>query len=197
MNRELLKQNFEKRGYVVSFFDTKEEAAQYLYEQIVGTSVGFGGSSTVNEMGLKTLLSERNSILLHKIEKDPRAAYRARDAKVFICSANGVSETGVMVNIDGRGNRVSATLFGPEKMYYVIGRNKIEPTPEKAWFRAKNVAAPLNAKRLGKKTPCAIKGDRCYVCNSPDRICTATVFYDRPMLHTSAEILFIDEDLGL
>ena len=99
--------------------------------------------------------------------------------------------------IDGTGNRVSATLFGHEKVYIVIGRNKLAPTYEAAVYRARNVAAPQRARQLGKKTPCAVKADRCYDCRSPERVCRALVTLWGPMLGMETEVLLVDEDLGL
>ena len=93
--------------------------------------------------------------------------------------------------------RAPATLFGHEKVYFVIGRNKLAPTYDEALWRARNIAAPKNAQRLGKKTPCAVKGDRCYDCKSPDRICRGLVTLWGPMTGMEAEVLLVDEDLGL
>ncbi len=100
---------------------------------------------------------------------------------VFLTSVNGVAETGELVNIDGTGNRVAGSLFGHKKIYFVFGINKIELTLEKTIWRARNIAAPQNAKRFGYKTPCAVKGDRCYDCSSPDRICNTLNIHFRKM----------------
>ena len=91
---------------------------------------------------------------------------------------------------------MSATLFGHEKVYFVIGRNKLAPTYEAAVYRARNVAAPQRARQLGKKTPCAVKADRCYDCRSPERVCRALVTLWGPMLGMETEVLLVDEDLG-
>ena len=120
---------------------------------------------------------------------------RARAADIYITSANGVSETGELVNIDGNGNRVSETLFGPKKVFFVVGSNKITPDLNSAWQRARNVAAPLNAKRLQADTPCAA-GDCCYECMSPSRLCRATVILERPVNGMKAEVVFVNEPLG-
>ena len=117
--------------------------------------------------------------------------------QVYLTSANALAETGEIVNIDGTGNRVSATLFGHEKVIFVIGRNKLAATYEMAVDRARNVAAPQRARQLGKKTPCAVKLDRCYDCKSPERICRGMVTLWGPMLGMEGEVLLVDEDLGL
>jgi len=109
---------------------------------------------------------------------------------------NGIAETGEIVNIDNTGNRVAATLYGHKKVYLVAGLNKVAPDLSGAIDRARNIAAPPNAKRLGKKTPCAVKGDRCYDCKSPERICrTLNVLWERPT-GSVYEVILINENLG-
>ena len=112
------------------------------------------------------------------------------------CSVNGLAETGELINIDGSGNRVASTLYGHEKVYLVIGRNKLAPTYDEALWRARNIAAPKNAQRMGRKTPCAVKGDRCYDCKSPDRICRGLVVLWEAMMGMEMEVVLVDEDLG-
>ena len=197
MNYELLKKNFEGHRFHTSYFPTKEEAAEYLTGKIHGELVGFGGSMTVKEMGLDECLSKDNEIVWHWLTPGQEARLKARDASVYILSANGVSETGEIVNIDGTGNRLAASLFGPKRVFYVVGRNKIEPDLPAAMKRARNVAAAKNARRLQTKTPCAADGGKqCYECTSPERICCATVILERPCQGMEVEIIFIDEDLG-
>lgn len=196
MNQEILQKNFAKHGFETSFFETKEEAVAYLVEKIQGRTVGFGGSITVREMGLYDALAKNNICAWHHRIPGDETRHLAAKTRIYITSANAVSETGEIVNIDGTGNRVTMTIYGPEKCYYVVGRNKITPDRASAIDRAKNVAAPKNAKRFGVKTPCAIKADRCYDCDSPDRICRATVIMDRVPNQTPSELVFINEDLG-
>lgn len=88
------------------------------------------------------------------------------------------------------------TAFGPQTCYYIIGRNKITANITEAYSRCKNVAAPLNAKRLGAKTPCAVKGDKCYDCNSPNRICRIISVIERVPFGMKCEIIFVDQELG-
>mgnify|MGYP000514933541 FL=1 len=117
--------------------------------------MAFGGSVTLQEMGLFDALSKENEVIWHWNEPGAQTLARAREAQIYITSANGVSETGELVNIDGTGNRVAQTLYGPEKVYFVVGKNKIEKDLSSALSRARNVAAPLNAKRLKTDTPVA------------------------------------------
>ena len=194
---EKVRENLEQRGFRVSTFATAAEAAAYLDGAIDGATVGFGGSITVQEMGLYEKLGTHNQVIWHW-KGDPDAHTRAAQAQVYIASANGLAETGEIINIDGAGNRVASTLFGHQRVYFVIGRNKLAPTFEEALWRARNIAAPKNAQRLNKRTPCAVKGDRCYDCKSPERICRGLVVLWKPMMgmEESTEIVLVDEDLG-
>lgn len=197
MDKELLKKNFENHGFRTSFFETKEEAAAYLAEKIKNTSVAFGGSMTAEEMKLDEALKKENQIIWHWRGDAREALCQARTADTYISSVNGVSETGELVNIDGTGNRVAQTLYGSKQVYFVVGRNKLTKDLQSAIYRAKNIAAPKNALRIGVKTPCVANGgDRCYDCSSPERICRATVILERPCKGMEAEVVFINEELG-
>lgn len=200
MNLEKVIKAFEKNNYIVNIFGTKEEATDYIVSSIKGYTVGFGDSATLEVMGLADKLSKDNTVF------DPSAysgdeflemGKKALDTEIFFTSVNGAAETGELVNIDSTGNRVAGSLYGHRKVYFVFGINKIEPTLEKAIWRAQNIAAPINAKRFGFKTPCAVKGDRCYDCNSADRICNAMVVHLKRMKNTIGEIIIIEEELGM
>ena len=198
MDLEKTVANLTKRGFAVTCFETKEQAAEYLLENIHNTTVGIGGSVTIQEMDIYDRLQETNEVLWHWKENTPHLKEMALEmANVYLTSANAVAETGELVNIDGNGNRVASTLFGRATVYFVVGRNKIVPDLEKAIWRARNIASPLNAKRLGRKTPCAAKGDRCYDCNSPERICRGMVIHMKPMTSIGkTEVILINEDIG-
>lgn len=197
MSFEAVKKNLEARGFPVRVFATGAEAAAYLDSVIDGRTVGFGGSATLNAMGLYELLETHNTVIWHWKQEAGPARRAAMQTDIYLSSANALAETGEIVNIDGAGNRVAATLFGHEKVYFVIGRNKLAATYDEAVWRARNVAAPQRAKQLGKKTPCAVKLDRCYDCKSPDRVCRALVTLWAPMSGMETEVLLVDEDLGL
>lgn len=196
MNKKLLKKNFEGHGFETSFFEKKEDAAAYISGKVKGMKVAFGGSVTAQQMKLDDILAKDNEVIWHWNALGRETLLEAGKADIYITSANGVSETGEIINIDGTGNRVSATVFGPRKIYFVVGCNKLAPDLHAALFRAKNVAAPKNAVRLNYKTPCAVKGDRCYDCDSPDRLCRATLILERPCRGMEAEVVFINEELG-
>lgn len=197
---EKLIQALKGNGYLVSFFPTAETAADYLAAQVQGCTVGFGDSATLAALKLAERLALENRVY------DPGACSAedffdqgkmALTAEVFFTSVNGVAETGELVNIDATGNRLAGSLFGHQKVYFVFGTNKIEPTLERAIWRARNMAAPQNARRLSCRTPCAVRGDRCYDCSSPDRICNAMVIHFRKLDQVKSEIVIIDEALGL
>ena len=192
---ECVRKNLEERGFQTSCFATAKEAADYLHAQIDGATVGIGGSMTIQAMGLSERLSKHNEVIWHWEGGELR---RAMLADVYLTSVNGLAETGEIVNIDGNCNRVAASMFGPKRVYYVVGINKIAPDFEKALWRARNVAAPKNAQRLGKKTPCAVKADRCYDCKSPERICRGlSVLWRKPTGFEQAEVVLIEEELGM
>ncbi len=198
MDYTTIRANFEKHGFSTQLFSTVEEARNYFVETLDKQTIGFGGSITLQELGLFEALRERNAVVWHNRVGHAFDVRRlANCARVYITSANAVSETGEIVNIDGTGNRVAMTAFGPDICYYVVGRNKITPDLASAMHRSRNVAAPLNAKRLGAITPCAAKGDKCYNCDSPGRICRITTITDRAPFSMKSEIIFIDADLGL
>ena len=188
-----LQKNLEERGFTVTRFDTAAQAADYLDAALDGKSVGIGGSVTIQEMGLAERLREHAQVLWHWAGSTAQAA---AGAQVYLTSVNGAAETGELINIDGTGNRVASGLFGHEKVYFVVGRNKVAPDYDAALWRARNIAAPKNAQRLGRNTPCAAKGDRCYDCKSPERICRALVVYWEKPGSMDMEVVLVDEDLG-
>lgn len=189
-----VKASLEERGFAVSCFATAEEAMDYLDGKLDGKSIGIGGSMTIRDMGLDQRLETHNQVIWHW--KDG-TTQEAAGAQVYLTSVNGLAETGEIINIDGTGNRVASTIFGHEEVYFIVGRNKLAPDYDGAFWRARNIASPKNAQRLGKKTPCAVKGDKCYDCKSPQRICRAlTVLWEAPTGIGRSEVVLIDQELG-
>lgn len=191
----------KKNRYSVSFFQTGEEAADYLDSQLDKKVIGFGDSATMSSMKLYERLSAHNEVHDPNQSSDNdeflEIAQACLTTEIYLTSVNAMSEQGHLVNIDGTGNRIAGSLFGHKKVYFVVGTNKIEPTLEKAVWRARNIAAPKNAKRYNLKTPCAIKGDKCYDCASPDRICNALTIHLKKMNDIEdVEVILIDQDLG-
>ena len=149
---------------------------------------------TIQELGLYPRLSAHNWVIWHW---EGGSLAEAAQTQVYLSSVNGLSETGELINIDGTGNRVASTLYGHRRVYFVVGANKIAPDYDAALWRARNIASPKNAQRLGKKTPCAVKGDRCYDCQSPERICRAlTVLWEKPQGIEHMEIVLVEQELG-
>ena len=200
MDLQIIKQNLEKLEYEVNLFDNGKDCAYYLDKSIDNESVGFGGSVTLDQIGLYDLLNSHNDVYqhYHVLENTDTMALRKLEnsANIYICSINAMSKDGIIINIDGIGNRLSSMLFGHSKVYLVVGRNKICEDVESAIYRARNIAAVKNAQRLNIKTPCAINGDHCYDCKSPQRICNAMLTFFRKPTHANIEILLVNEDLG-
>lgn len=196
---EALKGTLEKNGFAVSVFSTAQEAAAYLNQVIDHKTVGMGGSMSLAAMGVKESLGQHNLVFSHGYTPCAPAQTMAlaAHADVYLLSANAIDEAdGYILNIDGTGNRVASSLFGHEKVYFVAGRNKVSPDFHTALHRLRNIVAPKNAQRLQRHTPCAVHGDRCYDCHSPERICNALVVHYRPLRGTETEIVLVDEELG-
>ena len=189
------------KGYAVSCFATAEEAAAYLDREIDGRVVGFGDSETLNSLCLYERLSTHNEVWDPQHRPDGmsfnQVAKKCLTTDVFFTSVNGMTENGELINIDSTGNRIAGSLFGHDKVYFVVGTNKIAATIEDAVWRARNVAAPPNCARHRYATPCAVRADRCYDCSSPDRICRALTIHYMKMKYTDMEVVLIDEPLGL
>lgn len=183
-----------QNGFAVRYFETAAVAADYLTAQFTGEIIGFGGSMTLESMGMFERLSAQNKVYWHweqVVEEGWCPEFTA-----YLCSANGLSETGEIVNIDGTGNRLSATMYGPKKLYYVVGTNKITPDLPTAIARAETIAAPRNAQHLGRPTPCTHDAV-CKHCRSPKSICNAMVIQRHPMSRmTHTEVVLINEPLG-
>lgn len=192
----IVEKNLIEKGYSVKIFSTGAEACEYLNREIDGVSVGFGGSGTLDKLGLYESLNSHNTVYWHWKQDPDEARKNAMDTDIYISSANSIAETGEIVNMDGAGNRVASTLFGHRKVYFVIGKNKLVKTYDDAIWRVRNVASPIRAQQMNKKTPCAVKADKCYDCNSKERICRGLVTLFGPMMLSQAEVILIDEDYG-
>lgn len=194
---EKTRKNLENRGFRAHVFATGAEAADYLAQTLHNTCIGIGGSVTIDEIGVYDRLSADNDVIWRWKKPTPDSRERGAAAETFLCSANGVSETGEIVNIDGYGNRVAPTIYGPQRVFLVVGKNKIAPNLNGAIDRARNIAAPLNARRLNRHTPCAVGEPRCHDCRSPEKICgVMTVFFMPPTSIKEFHVLLVNEDLG-
>ena len=194
---EKTRKNLENRGFRAHVFATGAEAADYLAQTLHNTCIGIGGSVTIDEIGVYDRLSADNDVIWRWKKPTPDSRERGAAAETFLCSANGVSETGEIVNIDGYGNRVAPTIYGPQRVFLVVGRNKIAPDLNAAIDRARNVAAPLNARRLKRNTPCSVGELRCHDCRSREKVCgVMTVFFMPPTSIKEFHVLLVNEDLG-
>lgn len=195
MNIEKTIKNLEKRRFVVKYFPSAAEAADYLQQQIKDTTVGIGGCMTAEQMGLYEKLSGSNEIYWHWKTPGAETIEKANHAKVYITSANAMTEDGEILNIDGRGNRLAATVYGDKKLYIIAGTNKVCPDFASALDRARNVASVKNCKRFDFKNPCKID-DKCHDCHTPTRICNALMVLWAPMTGMYTEVILIGEELG-
>ena len=194
---DALRKILESNGFQTAYYPTAQECVEALDKELDGTTIGFGGSQTVRDMGLYERLATHNNCLWHWDKARNIVPKDATEAPVYICSFNGVAQTGELVNIDGAGNRAASTLYGHERVIFIIGVNKIAPDLEGAIWRARNIAAPKNARRLNSPTPCAVKADRCYNCSSPGRICSAmTIHWRRPIMIPRMDVIIVGESLG-
>ncbi|MBO5493038.1 MAG: lactate utilization protein [Pyramidobacter sp.] len=200
MPYEQFLKNLRANRFEASYFPTAAEAIDYLCAAIRGKTVGFGDSHTLLAMNAAERLRAHNTAVYDPTplsgDAFKEAADKAMTAQVFLLSVNAAAETGELVNIDSSGNRVAGSLWGHEKVYFVFGANKIEPTLERAIWRARNVAAVTNASRFGFRTPCAAKGGRCCNCASPDRICNTLCVYMKKEKSMAMEAVLIGEELG-
>lgn len=192
LNVDALTRAFTSRGFAFSYFPTANEAARYIASACAGKSVALGGSMTFKEMGFPEAFANSTEVHWHWVTKGEY--YQTPD--IYLTSANALSESGEAVNIDGTCNRVAGTLYGPKQCMFVCGINKLCPDLASAVERARNVAAPKNAQRLGTRTPCAVDG-KCHDCKSPARICRALVVHmGAPKGFEKCEIVLVGESLG-
>lgn len=193
----LIKNNFS--GF---YAESKGEAIAHILEEIKkGETIGIGGSRTTIELGLESLLEELgHTIYNHNkngLSKNESLDIRRKEltSDVFITSANAITLDGQIVNTDGSGNRVAAMIFGPKKVIVIAGINKIVKDVLAAKTRIEQIAAPINAKRLNRKTPCATTGT-CMNCSSPERICTVTTVMHKKPLAIDIHVVIVGENLG-
>ena len=188
----------ESRNMSGYYAADKEEAVAKALELIgEGSTIAMGGCMSAHEIGLIKILQEGNYNYLDRNQADdPRAAMLAAyDADVFLASANAITEDGVMVNIDGNSNRVSAIAQGPRKVVFIVGMNKVCDDLDGAMKRARNVAAPINAQRFGLSTPCAKTGS-CFDCKSPDTICCQFLITRFSRHEGRIHVILVNDNLG-
>ncbi len=188
----------ESRNMSGYYAKDKEEALKLALELIPeGSSISMGGAMSVHEIGLSETLKAGNYNFIDRDAfEDKRAAMLAAyDADVFLASCNAMTSDGILVNIDGNANRVSAIAQGPKKIVFVVGMNKVCPDLDSALKRARNVAAPANVQRFNLSTPCAKTG-KCMDCKSPDTICCQFLITRYSRHKDRIHVILVGEDLG-
>ena len=173
---EVVIQQMKRRHINAYYCASSADAIKQVQELIPeGSSITWGGSLTIREMGLTAALKAGNYQVFDRDEIKTQAEKVEIYRKSFSCdyyltSANAITEDGLIVNIDGSGNRVAAITWGPEHVIFVVGMNKVCHDLEAAMSRARHLAAPVNATRIGCKTPCQVDGI-CHSCHSTECIC--------------------------
>ena len=202
-----LKENLEKNNFEVFVAGSLQEVHRIVMEtllpRIKPASISWGGSMTFVASGLYDELKQsRTMTVLDTFDKDISAEENLERKRqsllvdLYITGTNAITESGILVNLDMIGNRVAALTFGPKDVILIIGRNKIAPDLEEAMDRVKDIAAPANAMRLDKKTPC-VKTASCHECKSPDRICNTWTITQKSFPKGRVKIILLNEDAGL
>ena len=194
-------QNLKRRNMEAYYCATAIEVVEKISQLIEdGSTVTWGGSMTIRDMGIPQALRNRGTLevldrdLVTDREEVVKIYERAFTADVYLSSANAISEDGVIVNIDGNGNRVAAITWGPKTVIFVIGMNKVAQTVEAAIARARSTASPINAARFDIKTPCQTDGI-CHNCNSPESICNYIHFL-RNSPRGKHKVILVGESFG-
>lgn len=188
----------ESRQMTGYYAADREEALKLALSLIPeGSTVTMGGSLSAHEIGLPQALAEGNYNFIDrdKMEDKRAAMLAAYDADYFLASANAMTEDGVIVNIDGNANRVSAIAQGPKHVLFIVGMNKVCSDVDGAMKRARNVAAPTNAQRFGLSTPCAKTG-ACMNCKSPDSICCQFLITRMSRHPGRIQVILVNDNLG-
>ena len=189
---------FKSRNMSGYYAQDKAEALKMALELIPeNSSVTMGGCMSAREIGLvDALKSGPYNFINRDSYTDKRAAMLAAyDADVYLTSANAMTSDGIMVNIDGNSNRVSAIAQGPRKVIVIVGMNKVCDDLDSAMKRARNVAAPMNAQRFGLSTPCSVNGT-CFDCKSPDTICCQFLITRFSRHSERIHVILVNDNLG-
>ncbi|QXE90323.1 lactate utilization protein [Geomonas subterranea] len=197
-------ENLKKNGFDAFYCHDGEEVFHYIVNEAAGAqSVGFGGSLSIADLKLSDKLKGMGKEILNHglpgLSPEEKLAITRRQltCDLFLTGSNAVTLSGILVNIDGNGNRAAAMFFGPQKVIVVVGRNKlVDGSIEDAVQRIRTYAAPPNAKRLNLATPCTTTGF-CSDCNSPQRICRVTTIIEKKPRNTDIKVLVVNEDMGL
>lgn len=201
LGAKMVKQ-LQRRHFEAYYCATADEARQRVNELIPdGSSVTWGGTMTVRDMGTPEMLKGRGTLdvwdrdTVTTAEEKQEMYFRAFHADYYLSSANAISEDGVIVNIDGNGNRVAAITWRPQHVIFVVGMNKVAQDVEAALKRARSTASPINAARFDIDTPCQ-KDGVCHNCNSPQSICNYVHFLRNSSKPGRIIVVLVGETLG-
>lgn len=193
----LTKRHFE--AYYVS--DSKDVAAKVMELIPAGASVSWGGTTTVDQLGIKKVLADKGYKLIDRDtakspEEREEIMHQALMSDFFLMSSNAITEDGELFNIDGKGNRVAALCYGPKNILIIAGMNKIVPDMDAAYDKVRNYTSPVNAMRFCDATPCAKTG-LCGDCLSPQSICAQFVETRICKPDGRIKVILVGEDLGI
>lgn len=191
-----LKINLNKRGFLSKVFESKESLIKEVESLIYDKTVGFGSSLTLNSLGIiEAINTHAEKVFYHYPGEHGENERAALTADIFFTSANAITCKGEIINIDGTGNRVAATCFGPKKIIYIISENKVTEDLESALDRAKESAVKLT-KHFKRKTPCVTTG-KCEDCLSPESVCSITTIHRKKPYGSDIHVFLIDGEYGL
>ncbi len=199
---QVLVKNLQSRHFEAYYCKDKEEALKKALEMIPqGSSVGWGGAQSCEQIGLMDALKAGNYRAMDRsLAETPEAREKMMKemlfADAFLTGANGLSLDGQMVNIDGTGNRLAAICYGPDIILVVAGMNKVEDTLDAAITRARTVAAPMNKQRFSNVTPCAVTG-ACADCKAEGCICNQILVTRHCRPAGRIKFILVGEDLGM
>ena len=195
-----LKDTYNKRGFGFDYFSNKEEACNFVLSKIAKDNIiTFGGSMSIAEVGLSDAIKsgdypnffDRSDKSITKL-----AELKAFESDVYLCSANAITRDGMIICIDGHGNRVAAIAYGPKRVYMIVGKNKLAINADEALSRAKNVAAGHNAIRFGLDNPCSVDMLCNDECELDKRLCSSRLHLEASAPEGRIHVIFINENLG-
>lgn len=198
---EQIIKNLKSRNIEAFFVQTKDEALKKSLELIPeNSSVSWGGSSSIEEIGLKEKIRNGKYIVFDRekaqtLEEKTKIIHQGLTSDFFLASCNAVSEDGILVNIDGLANRLAGICYGPKHVLFIVGMNKIVKNIDDAISRARNISAPINAQRFDIDTPCKKTGC-CYDCLSPDTICCQLLITRYSKIKDRMILILVNENLG-
>lgn len=202
MNLHHYQEQLQLRGLDTVIVPTGKEARKYILNLIAeGSSVGIGGSVSLEQIGIyEELIEKKCSIFWHSKSTSPEQGEKARihalSADFYLCTANAVTKNGRIVNIDGKGNRVAAIAYGPKTVIFLVGKNKlVEGGIESAFYHIHHIVCPKNAKRLNFDLPCG-RNESCAKCVPPQRMCNLSLIIDHVPRNRKYIVILVDEELG-